>query len=96
VSVIAYLLSGLISLYLVILTARVIISFIPLLVREWEPKGIVLVVAEVVYTLTDPPIKLLRKVIPPLRLGNIQIDLAFMVLWFALLILQRYIPAFVG
>jgi YggT family protein len=96
VSLIAYLLSGLISLYLVILTARVIISFIPLLARDWEPKGIVLVVAEVVYTLTDPPIKLLRKVIPPLRLGSIQIDLAFMVLWFALLILQRYLPALLG
>ena len=55
--------------------------------REWRPKGFFLVLAEIVYTLTDPPLKLLRKVIPPLRLGQISLDLGFIVLLIGIQIL---------
>jgi YggT family protein len=44
------------------------------------PPGFLLVLAEIVYTLTDPPLKLLRKIIPPLRLGQVSLDLGFIVL----------------
>jgi YggT family protein len=48
--------------------------------RSWRPSGPLLVVAEVIYTITDPPLKALRRLIPPLRLGSITLDLSFLVL----------------
>lgn len=70
----------LLDLYFVVLIARLVFDWIQLFAREWRPKGPVLVVAEFVYTLTDPPLKAIRKVIPPLRLGGIALDLAFIIL----------------
>ncbi|MFA7265412.1 MAG: YggT family protein [Candidatus Nanopelagicales bacterium] len=67
-------------LYFVILLARFVIDLVQMLSREWVPKGIVLVLCEVVFTLTDPPLKLLRKLIPPIKLGGVQLDLSFLVL----------------
>jgi YggT family protein len=46
--------------------------------RSWVPKGPVLVVLEGVYTTTDPPVRALRKVLPPLRLGGVALDLSFL------------------
>ena len=46
-----------------------------------------LVVLEVVYSITDPPIKALRKVIPPLRLGNFALDLSFLIVFISAYIL---------
>ena len=54
--------------------------------------GIVLVIAEFVYTLTDPPLRLMRKIIPPLRIGGTSWDLGFLVLFLGLSFLQRMIP----
>ena len=67
----------LLSLYVVVLFARVIIDFIPMFNREWRPQGAVLVLCEIVYTITDPPLKYLRRHLQPIRLGPIAIDLAF-------------------
>lgn len=64
-------------LYILVLLARVILEYIPLFNREWRPRGAMLIVAEVVFTLTDPPLKFFRRFIPPLRLGPVAIDLAF-------------------
>jgi YggT family protein len=63
--------------FLLVLFARMVLSWIPVLVRDWEPRGPVLVAAEVVYSITDPPLKVLRKVLRPVRLGNVMLDLAF-------------------
>lgn len=67
-------------LYLLILFVRLVFDWIQVFARDWRPKGVVLVVAESVYTVTDPPLKALRRVIPPLSLGAVRLDLAFMVL----------------
>lgn len=64
-------------LYILVLLGRVVLEYIPLFNREWRPRGAMLVVAEVVFTLTDPPLKFFRRFIPPLRLGAVAIDLAF-------------------
>jgi YggT family protein len=48
--------------------------------RSWRPSGFALVIAEIVYTITDPPLKALRRVIPPLRIGQVSLDLSFLVL----------------
>ena len=67
-------------LFFVLLIARLVIDYIQMFARSWRPTGVLLVVAEVVYTITDPPLKALRRLIPPLRLGSINLDLSFLVL----------------
>jgi YggT family protein len=67
--------------FLLLLVGRLVLDWIQVFAREWRPRGPVLVVAEVVYTVTDPPLKLLRRLIPPLRLGSVQLDLAFFILF---------------
>ena len=68
------------SLYLFVLIGRLVFDWIMVFSRDFRPKGPVLVLANGIYALTDPPLKALRKVIPPLRLGGIALDLAFLVL----------------
>ncbi|HEX6917983.1 MAG TPA: YggT family protein [Phycicoccus sp.] len=74
-------------LYLLVLIGRVVFDWIRIFAREWRPRGAVLLVAEPVYTLTEPPLRALRKVLPPLRLGGVSIDLSFMVLFIAVYVL---------
>ena len=74
--------------FLFILFARMIFSWVPVLVREWEPHGPLLVVAEFVYSVTDPPLRLLRKVLKPVRIGNVMLDLAFLALFILVSILR--------
>ncbi|MDT0157527.1 YggT family protein [Microbacterium sp. ARD32] len=62
------------TLYLLVLFARLVLDFIPLFSREWRPKGAGLVLAELVYTVTDPPIRLFRRLVPPLRVGSMALD----------------------
>jgi len=66
--------------FLLLLIARLVLEYVQIFARSWRPSGIMLVIAEVVYTATDPPLRALRRVLPQLRLGGIAIDLAFMVL----------------
>ncbi len=67
-------------LFFVLLIARLVLDYVQMFARSWRPRGVLLVVAEVVYTVTDPPLRALRRVIPPLRLGGISLDLSFLVL----------------
>ncbi|CAM3654429.1 YggT family protein [Occultella aeris] len=70
----------LLLLFLIFMLVRVVLDWVIQFARDWKPTGVMLVVAEVVYTITDPPLKALRRLIPPLRLGGFAIDLAFLVL----------------
>ena len=67
-------------LFFILLIGRLILDYVQMFARSWRPKGPLLVVAEAIYTVTDPPLKALRKVIPPLKLGSISLDLSFLVL----------------
>ena len=66
--------------YLLLLLARLVLEWIQSYAREYRPSGLVLVLFEVVYTLTDPPVKGLRRLIPPLRIGAVSLDLSVMLL----------------
>ncbi len=66
--------------YFIVLIVRLVLDWVQVFARSWRPRGAVLVVAEGVYSLTDPPLKLLRRLIPPLRVGQVRVDLAFLVL----------------
>jgi YggT family protein len=74
-------------LYLIALIGRLVLDWVQVFARDWRPRGPVLVAAEGIYTVTDPPLKALRRVLPPIRLGSIQLDLAFTVLFLLVFIL---------
>ena len=74
--------------FLVLLFARFVVDWVMVLARSWRPQGLVAAGLEVVYTTTDPPLKAVRKVIPPLNLGSIRLDLGFMVLLIAVVLLR--------
>ncbi|MFY9651455.1 MAG: YggT family protein [Trebonia sp.] len=82
------------SIYLVVLVGRMIIGWIQVFARSWRPTGVVLVLAEGIFTATDPPLKFLRRYIPPLRIGTVAMDLSYIVLFIVVLILlQVAVPA---
>lgn len=74
-------------LFLIVLLGRLVLEWIQSLARQWHPRGPVLLLAEAVYTITDPPLKLLRRFIPPLKLGQVQLDMGFLVLLLAVYLL---------
>ena len=79
-------------LFLALLFVRFIVDWVQVFARSWTPKGPVLVLLEGVYSVTDPPIMFFRRFIPPLRLGNVALDLSFMIviiICYILLILTR-------
>jgi YggT family protein len=69
-------------LYLLTLFGRVIFSWVQVFSRDWRPRGVVLVLAEVVFSLTDPPLRFLRRYIPPLTIGQIRLDVGMLILFF--------------
>ena len=89
VQLVGSLIQSVLWIFLLLLFARMILSWVPVLVRDWEPHGPVLVVAELVYSVTDPPLRALRKVLRPVRVGNVQLDLAFIGLYILVSILMR-------
>ena len=64
--------------FIALLIVRFVFDWVQVFARSWSPKGPLLVVLEVVYSVTDPPIKALRRVIPPIRMGSIALDLSFL------------------
>lgn len=69
------------------LIIRLVYDVVQMFARNWRPRGIALVLAHVVYSITDPPLRALRRIIKPVRIGSISLDLAFLVLWLATSIL---------
>ena len=67
----------LLTIYLLVLLARLVFEYIPMVSREWRPREFVLVIAEVVYTLTDPPLRFFRRLVKPVRIGPIALDLGY-------------------
>jgi YggT family protein len=88
VGLIGDILAFLVGLFLLLLFVRVVFDWIQVFAREWRPRGLALVVAEATYTVTDPPLRALRRVIPPLSLGAFRLDMAFLVLVILCVILQ--------
>jgi YggT family protein len=78
-SLVGVVLYALIWFFIVLLWVRFVVDWVQVFARSWTPRGPLLVLLEVVYTVTDPPIKALRRVIPPLRLGSVALDLSFLI-----------------
>jgi YggT family protein len=79
-------------LFLLFLIGRLVLETLQAFARSWRPTGVVLILAETTYTVTDPPLRLLRRFIPSVRLGNVAFDLSFTVLffmvWFLIIVVQ--------
>lgn len=85
------LIAWILDIYLFLLLARLVFDWIQMFARDWRPRGALLVVAEAIYSVTDPPLRAVRKVIPPLRLGGVALDLSFMVVLLVLWIVRAAI-----
>jgi YggT family protein len=77
--------------FIAFLWIRFIVDWVQVFARSWSPRGLLLVVLEAVYSVTDPPIKALRRVIPPLRIGNFALDLSFLIVMVVAYLLLRVI-----
>ena len=86
--VVAAVLYYVLTVFLVLLFLRLIFEYVFLLARSFRPTGLVAMLLELIYTVTDPPLKLLRRVLPPLRIGGVSLDLAFLVLFIIVTILR--------
>ena len=74
-------LSLLLLIFLLFLVFRLIMEYVFLLARSFRPTGPVAIALELAYSVTDPPLKVLRRILPPLRIGQVSIDLGFLVLF---------------
>ena len=89
----AQIVASVLWLYWLILIARLVLDLVQVFARGWRPRGFVLVLAEAIYSVTDPPLRLIRRVLPPIRLGQVQFDLAFLVLLVGLQVLINILLA---
>ena len=67
--------------FLLLMIVRFIVDLVMSFSRSWRPSGLLTVILEITYTVTDPPLRFLRRFIPPLRLGRVALDLSFMLLF---------------
>ena len=76
-------------LYLIVLIARMVVSTIASFARDWTPTGAGLVVVEFLYLVTDPPVLFFRRLIPPVRLGPVALDLSATLLILLVILLMN-------
>ncbi|MBX3099650.1 MAG: YggT family protein [Salinibacterium sp.] len=96
VSIIAAVIYVALTIFFVLVWARFILDLVRVFVRSWRPRGPGLVLAEAVFAVTDPPIKLVRRVIPPLRIGGAALDFAWTIVMLATVILISVALRFVN
>ena len=82
--------------FFVCLLGRLVISWIQVFSRDWRPRGPVLVIAEGLFTVTDPPLKAVRRVLPPISLGGVRLDLGFLVVAVLCSVLLSVLSALAG
>jgi YggT family protein len=75
--------------FIAFMWVRFVTEWVQVFARSWSPRGALLVALEAVYSVTDPPIKALRRVIPPLRIGNFALDLSMLLVFVGAYILLR-------
>lgn len=81
-------------LYLVVVLARVVLETVRQFARSWRPAGTIAVGVESVFVVTDPPLRLLRRWVPPLRLGRLSLDMGIIILLLTILVLYRVVLSF--
>ena len=92
--VVLQVLHGALWIFIALMWIRFVVDWVQVFARSWTPTGFLLVVLELVYSATDPPIKALRRVIPPLRIGTVAIDLSFIIVMISAYLLLTIIGYF--
>ena len=90
-ALVARLLSDALLIFLLLLIFRLVMEWVFQLSRSYRPTGVMVIVLEITYSITDPPLRLLRRIIPPLRIGGVAMDLAFLVLFILVNILRTVV-----
>jgi YggT family protein len=75
--------------YILLILARLVVDWTRQFARKWRPVGTAAVGLEMVYIATDPPIRLLRRLVPPLQLGTVSLDLSVIILLIVVVVLQQ-------
>lgn len=96
VSIVATIVYVALTVFFVTMWARFILDLVRTFARQWRPRGLGLVLAEGVFTVTDPPIKAVRRVVPPLRIGGAALDFAWSIVMLAVIILTSLSLGFVN
>ncbi|OHR37201.1 hypothetical protein HMPREF3011_00740 [Corynebacterium sp. HMSC074C04] len=86
----------LLKLFTYLLLARIVIEMIQSFSRSWRPGRVFSSIGEIVFVITDPPVKLLRRLIPPMPTGNVMVDMSVLVLFFILMILRMVLQVALG
>ncbi len=81
------------QIFFYLMIARFIAELVMSFNRSWRPSGLLLPILDITYTITDPPLKFVRKFVPPIQLGGISLDLAWTIVLFGVLILQGFARA---
>ncbi|GAA1413758.1 membrane protein [Glutamicibacter uratoxydans] len=79
----------------ILLLMRIVLDITENFARHWRPQGIALIVASVIVSITDPPLRWLRRRIKPLDIGGIRLDLSFLI-FFIVVIIAKLIVANIG
>jgi len=87
VTIVRIVLTYVLTIYLLLLIGRLIFDMLQAYSRSWSPSGLLAMVAEIIYTVTDPPLKFLRRYIRPVRLGSVALDLSYTVLFLVIIVL---------
>ncbi|PQM74460.1 MULTISPECIES: YggT family protein [Corynebacterium] len=88
---------ALLRLYTLVLIVRIIIEMIQSFSRQFNPPRWFMVIAEPLFVITDPPVKALRRIVPPMQMGGVALDLSVLVLFIILQVLQLIVRGvFIG
>ena len=91
---VGYVIYAVLVVFIGFMWVRFIAGWVMVFARSWSPQGVVLVVLEAVYSFTDPPIKALDRVIPPLRIGNFVLNLSFLIVFVSAYVLKDLTTAY--
>ena len=92
-TVVGQILGFALQIFFYLMIARFIAELVMSFNRSWRPSGLLLPILDVTYSITDPPLKFVRRFVPPIQLGGISLDLAWTIVLFGVLILQSFARA---
>lgn len=87
ISLVATIVYYVLLLFFFVMWARFILDLARNFARNWRPTGFGLVLAEAVFSVTDPPIRTVRRLLPPLRLGGVALDFAWSIVMLGVVVL---------
>jgi YggT family protein len=74
--------------FVIAMWARLILDFLRAMRPGWRPPSFLLVVSGIVYAITDPPMKSVRRFVKPMSFGAIALDFGWTVVMLAAIVLM--------